>query len=629
MRALLAWLDERTGAVGFVRDLLYHAVPGGAGWRRVWGTLVLFALLAEFITGLALWLFYAPGVGSSWESVRYVQEEVAGGWLVRGVHHWVAQFLVVLLALHLLQIVLGGLYRAPRELWFWVTALLSSMVLAASFTGYILPWDRRGFMAAQVSSGLMSNVPVVGPWLRELFLGGTQAGQFTLQRVMTLHVGVLPGVIAALIVVQTLLWRRALRLEEKASAHAALPKAEAENNGVSAEAEAALAKAVVASQSETSGRVPWYPGQAWRDAAACLAFFALVAVAAWLGRATSLQAPADASLADASARPEWYFLFLFKLLHLEIFGGARQIIPAMVLPGLVFGALLLMPFVARWRWGHRLNAVAFMAGLAGYAALTAYAWLEDKRNPAQQAALAQAGAEAARALELARKSGGLPPEGMAALLADDAVTQGPRLFARKCASCHAYDGHNGLGQPLATPPSAADLAGFGSREWLQGFLDPAQHSTEKFWGGTAFVDPPEGKKPSKMTAYVMEDVAAYGAEEKQQLEKVVLALSAEARLPSQAEADARDAAVIEEGRALLGSDGLACADCHKWREETEGKPDLDGWASRDWTIDFVSDPAHERFYGARNDRMPSYGPKGELSPRQIEMIVEWLRGEAQ
>ena len=74
--------------------------------------------------------------------------------------------------------------------------------------------------------------------------------------------------------------------------------------------------------------------------------------------------------ADASARPEWYFLFLFRLLHLEIFGGARQIIPAMILPGLAFGFLILMPLVARWKFGHRLNVIAVVAGVAGYAVLT-------------------------------------------------------------------------------------------------------------------------------------------------------------------------------------------------------------------------------------------------------------------
>jgi ubiquinol-cytochrome c reductase cytochrome b subunit len=345
-------------------------------------------------------------------------------------------------------------------------------------------------------------------------------------------------------------------------------------------------------------------------------------------RGAPLEAPADAAVADSSARPEWYFLFLFKLLQLEVFGGARQIIPAMILPGLAFGFLMLMPFLARWKFGHRLNVIAVCAGVIGYAALTGLTWFRDLRDPKQQAALGRAHADAARAKLIAQTVRGLPPDGMLSVLSRDAVTQGPRLFALKCASCHAFDGHDGLGRPLATPASAADLAGFGSRNWLRGFLDPAHLVTPRYWGETAFAKPPEGKKVSKMVTFVTEDIAGYSPEQKAQLEKVVIALSAEAKLASQAADDTLDAAVIAEGRALLGEGGLACTDCHKWREETSGRPDLDGWASRQWTIDFIRNPAHERFYGKNNDRMPAYGEKGELTSEQIGMIVDWMRGEA-
>lgn len=610
MRSLFDWLEERTGFIGFLRDLVFHTIPGRPGWRRVWGALVLFALFCEFVTGLALWLFYAPGVVSSWESVHFIQGSVAGGWFVRGIHHYVAQAMVVLLVLHLLQVVIGGLYRAPREISFWISVALIGVVLATAFTGYILPWDRRGFMASTVSSGLMANTPVIGPWLRELFLGGPQPGQATLQRVMVMHAGVLPGLIVVLLVVQTMLFRRWVR-----------------RGGGGAGREEMKEKAADATDAVGGGR-PWYPEQAWRDAVAGAAFLAAISIIVGVTRGAPLEAPADASVADASARPEWYFLFLFKLLHLEIFGGARQIIPALVLPGLAFGFLMLMPFLARWRFGHRVNVMAVSAGLGGYALLTAWTWLQDKRDPEHQAALALARADAGRARELADAAGGLPPEGIVSVLARDAVTQGPRLFARKCASCHAYDGHNGLGQPLSTPASAADLAGFGGRDWLRRFLDPAHLVTPHFWGETAFVTPPEGRKVSKMVTFVTEDVAAYTAEEKQQLEKVVLALSAEAGLASQAADDARDAVLIAEGVALIGEDGLACTDCHKWRDERTGRPDLDGWASRQWTIDFIHNPAHERFYGKNNDRMPAYGEKGDLTPEQIGMIVDWMRGEA-
>lgn len=627
MRAIFDWFEARTGLIGFFQDLVFHAVPGGAGWRRVWGSLVLFALFCQCVTGLALWLYYSPGVVSAWESVHFIQTGVAGGWLVRGLHHYIAQVMVVLLVLHLLQLVIGGVYRAPREVLFWLFVLMMGAVLGTAFTGYILPWDRRGFMASQVSSGLMANTPLIGPWLRELFLGGAQPGQATLQRVMVLHAGVLPAVIASLLLAQTLLFRRTVRAErEMALRHdpASLPAAVGDANVGDAAAEVSPADASAVVPPATA----WFPAQAWRDAAACAAFLAAMTAITLITKGAPLEAPADASVADSSARPEWYFLFLFKLLHLEIFGGARQVIPAMILPGAAFGFLILMPFLARWRFGHRLNVLAVCTGVLGYAGLTAMIWTQDRRDPVHQAALAQAGRDADRARKVAHRANGLPPDGILSILATDAVTQGPRLFAQKCASCHAFDGHNGLGQPLVTPASAADLAGFGSRQWLREFLDPAHLTTPQYWGETAFVKPAEGKNASKMVTFVMEDVAAYSPTEKSQLEKVVIALSAEAQLASQAGDDAKDAAVIAEGRALIGEAGLACTDCHKWREETSGRPDLDGWGSRQWTIDFIQNPAHDRFYGKRNDRMPAYGEKGELTPEQIAMVVDWLRGEA-
>ncbi len=604
MRSFLTWLDQRTGAVGFLREVFFHSVPGGAGWRHVWGRLVIFVIGLEFVTGLAMGLVYSPGLVSSWESVHFLQQGVPGGWFVRGLHHWGAQVLPVLLALHLLQLVVGGLYRAPREVVFWLTLALTSVLLATSFTGYILPWDRRGYMASQVSSGLMANVPLVGPWLRELFLGGSQAGQATLTRLATLHSTVLPGVIFGIILWQTFLWRRAVRLEENRpyepdTAHT--PTAPSATH--------------------------WWPTQAWRDAAAAFALLLLLGGLTVVFRGASLQAPAEAGVADPSARPEWYFLYLFRLLHLEIFSGAKQIIPSLVLPGVAFTLLALMPWWGHRRWGHRLNVAIFLLGLLGFAGLTGWEVARDLRDSAHQAALRRAEADAARANELALRAGGLPPSGILSVLADDTATQGPRLFAQKCASCHPYDGHDGQGRPLATPPSAADLAGFGSREWLRGFLDPAQLVSAKYWGGTAFVTPPEGKKTSKMVDFVTDDLASYDEDEKAQLEKVILALSAEAALPAQRDLDARDTTLIAEGRTLLGEDGLSCTDCHAWAEEKSGKPDLNGWASRKWMLDFLHDPAHPRFYGNRNDRMPAYGAKGELTPRQLEMIVDWLRGE--
>ena len=168
-----------------------------------------------------------------------------------------------------------------------------------------------------------------------------------------------------------------------------------------------------------------------------------------------------------------------------------------------------------------------------------------------------------------------------------------------------------------------------SRQWLREFLDPAHLVTSRFWGDTAFVHPPEGRKISKMVTFVTEDVAAYTADQRSQLDKVLVALSAEAKLVRQADDDARDAARHRgRGRSDGGDRAWPAPTATSGARKRPVDRMLDGWASRQWMIDFLHNPAHPRFYGKANDRMPAYGEKGELSPLQIGMVVDWLRGEA-
>ena len=116
---LFDWLDHRTGYRQMVRAALFEHVPGGARWRYVWGSTLSFAIIAQFVTGIVLWLGYSPSAQTAWESVFYMQEHMPLGWLVRGLHHWTAQLMVPLLVLHLMQVVIDGAYKAPREVNYW------------------------------------------------------------------------------------------------------------------------------------------------------------------------------------------------------------------------------------------------------------------------------------------------------------------------------------------------------------------------------------------------------------------------------------------------------------------------------------------------------------------------------
>jgi ubiquinol-cytochrome c reductase cytochrome b subunit len=259
--------------------------------------------------------------------------------------------------------------------------------------------------------------------------------------------------------------------------------------------------------------------------------------------------------------------------------------------------------------------------IAGAALLTYLAKAEDRRDPGYQAAVKMAAQQTERVRVLAKSPTGIPSGGAVTLLREDPLTQGPKIFAQRCASCHRFGGTDGTGGIPKGPQSASDLKGFASREWLTGLLDPERISSTNYFGGTKFHD-------GKMAKFVKKDIAAYSQEQKEQLKKVIAAVSAEAQLKSQASADMTDAARIEEGRGLIAG-GARCTDCHQFHKADEDAtaPLLTGYGSRQWLTTFLNSPGHANFYGTRNDRMPAFGAEKILSERKIGLIVDWLRGE--
>jgi len=230
----------------------------------------------------------------------------------------------------------------------------------------------------------------------------------------------------------------------------------------------------------------------------------------------------------------------------------------------------------------------------------------------------QAQKDAERVKELAHSPMGIPSSGAITLLRQDPLTQGPKLFAKNCASCHRYDGHNGMGKSIEEGASASDLKGFASRSWLKGLLDPEQISTPKYFGGTKFSD-------GKMAKYVKKNMPKFDDAEKEMLSKIIVALSAEANLKQQRNNDARDATMIGEGQTLVAK--IGCTECHQYRvpDEDATAPDLTGYGSREWLISLINNPEHDRFYGSKNDRMPAFGRDKKLTPAAIEILADWLR----
>jgi ubiquinol-cytochrome c reductase cytochrome b subunit len=589
MKALFDWIDHRTGAKHLLREALFEKVPGGARWRYVWGSTLLFCFAIQVVTGLFLWLAYSPSSQTAWESVYYIQHEMWGGWFLRGLHHYTAQAMTVLLVLHLMQVVIDGAYKAPREINFWTGILLLLLVLALSLTGYLLPWDQKGYWATRVATGIMGITPVIGPELERLVVGASDYGHHTLTRFFALHAGFIPGAIIVFIVGHVYLFRK----------HGITPK-----------------------EPKKKPDAHFWPDQVLCDVVACLAVFSVILYFNFRTHGAELDAPADPS-EPYPARPEWYFLFLFQLLKLDVFKGhTGELWGAIIIPTVVVLYLFAMPHIGRSRDGHRFNLAFLWAMLGIIGSLTFLAIRDDRKNPTFIADVELAKADARRVVELAKN--GIPQTGAITLLRTDPLTQGPKLFAKNCASCHRYDGHDGLGGQPKDKISAADLKGFASRAWLAGLLDPKQIDGPHYFGGTKF-------KTGKMVKYVKEEIGeAPDNRKKQQLEKVIAALSAEARLKAQRTIDQRDEALIEEGAKLLTGDAVGCIDCHKFHEagdDDSAGPELSSYGSREWMLGFVSNPKHDRYYRARNDRMPAFGEEKMLTEQEIGLVVDWLRGE--
>jgi len=613
VNSLLRWLDDRTGYRAMLRKALVEPIPGGAKWRYVWGSALTFAIAVQFVTGVILWAAYSPNAQGAWESVYYIENVMAGGWMLRGIHHYMAHATMILLVLHLMQVVVAGAYKAPREVNFWFGIVLLHIVLGLSLTGYLLPWDQKGYWATKVATSIASITPVVGPAMQKVLVGGADYGHLTLTRFFALHAGVLPGALIALIAGHVYLFRRhgVTAGQPRDSGHGARP-AGVEGDG----------------QDGPDAHPPrprdgWFwPDQALRDAVACLAVMAAVLYLVIRTGGAPLGAPADAAEPYAAARPEWYFMFLFQ--WLKYFPAGTEVIGAIVIPGLVVTLIALMPFAGRWRLGHRFNLGLTGGVLSGVALLTWLAYAQDRADPDFVFAQTNAEADAARAVELASAGGGIPANGALALLRTDPLTQGPRLFAERCASCHTHDGHDGMGRPLSEPQTAADLKRFASREWLEGLLDPERVATPEYFGGTDFAR-------GRMVRMVQSRIAGFTHEQQEDLAKVIMAVSAQAALPYQAEADEADQAEIMEGTALVSSASAGCTECHEFQGVVEQPlgPTLTGFGSNEWLTAFIRDASHPRFYGDRNDRMPAFGPEEILSDEEIRLLVAWLREDWQ
>jgi quinol-cytochrome oxidoreductase complex cytochrome b subunit/mono/diheme cytochrome c family protein len=369
------WLDHRTGYKKVLDALLIEEIPGGAKWRYVWGSCLAFVFGIQLLTGVLLMTAYSPGDSTAWGSVYFIQYQMDFGWLIRGLHHFGSQAMVVLLGLHMLQVVIAGAQLPPREINWWLGLALMGCILGLSLTGYLLPWDQKGYWATQVATSIAGNLPGIGSFVKRILVGGPEYGNQTLTRFYALHVGVLPPLIIVLLVMHIVLFRR----------HGITAPKNAEGEG-------------------------WFwPDQAFKDLLACLAIFGvMLSVVVFGGQGNKQEPPKSAEHAEVSlyeklahggregrganldapadpqeqypARPEWYFLFLFQLL--KYYEGDLILVGTVVIPNGVGVVLFLLPLLGYGPmrpFGHVVGVLVVTFVLAAAGSLTCLALADD--NP--------------------------------------------------------------------------------------------------------------------------------------------------------------------------------------------------------------------------------------------------------
>lgn len=303
------WLDDRLGLsevwkVAKKKDVPVHR-------HTIWyylGGMTLFLFTIQVATGILLLFYYRPSAEEAFESVRFLMAEVKFGWLIRSVHAWAANLMVVAAFLHLFSVLFMKAYRKPREIT-WVSGIvLFVLTLTFGFTGYLLPWNELAFFATRVGTEMVGVFPVVGASMLSILRGGENVTGATLTRFYAIHVAVLPAVMTLFLGVHLYMVQR--------HGMSTPPKIREEGGG---------------------GRsMKFFPNFLMRDLVGWLVALAvLTALAAFfpahLGHEADPFAPAPAGI-----KPEWYFMFMFQ---------ALKYLPAHILwiiEGEVFGILVFM-----------------------------------------------------------------------------------------------------------------------------------------------------------------------------------------------------------------------------------------------------------------------------------------------
>ncbi|MGH7728829.1 MAG: cytochrome b N-terminal domain-containing protein [Vulcanimicrobiaceae bacterium] len=421
--SVINWIDQRTGLVSQIDGFLTEDVPGGASYWYVFGSATIFFMILQFVTGIFLTFFYAPSAATAWESTRYIYTQVPFGEFVLSLHFWGATGMIALMFMHLLQVLLWGAYKAPREIMWVVGIIMLVVTLVLGLTGYLLPWDMNAYFASKVAITIASSVPFVGNAVQQFLAGGPSMGTLTIGRFFGLHVWLMPAILALLAVLHLVIFRHN---------GSAGPPSDSENKRL------------------PQGR--FWPNQMFMDATASFAVFTIIVLLSIFAPAP-LDTKADPNQ-NFNPYPAWYFLALYGLLRASgqvpaFMLSISNLLATVVIPGVIVLFLIVFPWLDR-NPSRRLSRRPWVLGVTALAVivsvgLTLYSQFAVQAEQAAAGSVPFWGLSPAVAHTEAPAIGGLQ---VAAAKAHAA-----QLFSTNCASCH---GATGMGQPGVFPPLAGN-----------------------------------------------------------------------------------------------------------------------------------------------------------------------------
>ncbi len=567
MRKALDWLDERSGFRDLTKKALEESVPGGASFAYVFGSILSFLLVQQMVTGILLAMYYSPSANSAWASVAYIQDSVAGGWFVRGLHSHGASAMVIVAGLHMFQTAVYGAYKKPRELNWIVGVAMMGIIMAFALTGYLLPWDQTGYWATKVATGIAGTTPVIGAEVQQAVQSGNEYGNLTITRFFAIHVFVLPAIMIGLTVAHVALFRR----------HGVTPH-------------------WFFSKEKLKEKVQmFWPDQMFKDMVAIVFCFGILVVVNIYTHGAHLGAPADPG-SNFDARPEWYFRPLFQAL--KYFHGIWEQIVALGMPAVLGGIFLSVPFLDRGESRNPARRIPYLMPLAvvglGAVLLTWISFSEDASDADLQSRLENSHERATIARTIAKEKG-VPASGPLALFdpPDTPVARGETLWKKDCAGCHE-------GSDLSGP---AIGAGYNSRTWIRAFLK--NPSGDRFFGATSI----SGMEPVELEGSDLDAI----------VEMVYRETGAE---DAKKELADTGAALFEDGD---------CSGCHPslgdYGEDASGGPNLTSRGSVKMLAEFIGRPSHPRWFGSDNE-MPEFYDKYNLAQRKdIAAYLVWLRSQ--